>query len=158
MNADYQLWEMADLLRYSTQLSICKSLLYYKNKTQVQMLLQSVTIASGLYYQVGRFHISLNCSHYNRIMIKRLRHYLDKSAFMKRASSLYCDISLDCDKLEEIANIHRKLFRSVKYSMKLRSLVQYFFVLGNPIFLHFRSILISLMKVVSPRLEMGIKC
>ncbi|KRY64418.1 hypothetical protein T11_9969, partial [Trichinella zimbabwensis] len=40
----------------------------------------------------------------------------------------------------------------------LRSLVQYFLVLDNPIFLHFRSILISLMKIVSPPLEMGIKC
>ncbi|KRZ65228.1 hypothetical protein T10_11211, partial [Trichinella papuae] len=47
---------------------------------------------------------------------------------------------------------------SVTYSMKLRSLVQYFFVLGNPIFLHFRPILISLIKVVSPRLEMCIEC
>ncbi|KRZ68962.1 hypothetical protein T10_1489 [Trichinella papuae] len=73
MNPDYQLREMADLLRYSTQLSICKSLLYYKKKTQV-------------YYQDDRFHIALNSSHYNRIIIKRLRHYLDKSAFMKRAS------------------------------------------------------------------------
>ncbi|KRY94804.1 hypothetical protein T11_1489 [Trichinella zimbabwensis] len=26
----------------------------------------------------GRFYVALNCSHYNRIMIKRLRHYLDK--------------------------------------------------------------------------------
>ncbi|KRZ66839.1 hypothetical protein T10_4314 [Trichinella papuae] len=46
---------------------------------------------------------------------------------------------------------------SVKFSTKLRSLVQYFFVLGNPIFLHFRPILISILKVVSPRLEMCIK-
>ncbi|KRZ07537.1 hypothetical protein T11_14302, partial [Trichinella zimbabwensis] len=38
---------------------------------------------------------------------------------------------------------------SVKYSTKLRSLVQYFFVLGNPIFLHFQPILISLLKGVS---------
>ncbi|KRZ75060.1 hypothetical protein T10_10787 [Trichinella papuae] len=31
------------------------------------------TIESG-----GRFYVALNCSHYNRIMIKRLRHYLDE--------------------------------------------------------------------------------
>ncbi|KRZ75904.1 hypothetical protein T10_7823 [Trichinella papuae] len=90
-------------------------------------------------------------------MIKRLRHYLDKSAFMKRANSLYCDFSLDCDKLEYIAKIHRKLFHSVTTSMKLPSLVQYFFVLGNPIFLRFRPILINLIKGVSPRLEMCMK-
>ncbi|KRY97807.1 hypothetical protein T11_8119, partial [Trichinella zimbabwensis] len=36
--------------------------------------------------EAGRFYIALNSSHYNRIIIKRLRHYLDKSAFMKRAS------------------------------------------------------------------------
>ncbi|KRZ08493.1 hypothetical protein T11_17511 [Trichinella zimbabwensis] len=119
MNTDYHLWEIADLLRYSTQLSISKRLLYYKNKTQVQMLLESVTIASGYSWKVS------------------------------------CKNS---DKVEDIRKIHRKPFRSVKYSMKLRSLVQYFFVLGNPIFLHFRPFLISLMKVVLSRLEMCIKC
>ncbi|KRZ73609.1 hypothetical protein T10_11799, partial [Trichinella papuae] len=41
--------------------------------------------------------------------------------------------------------------------MKLRNLVLYFFVLGNPIFLHFRPILINFRKVVSPRVEMCIK-
>ncbi|KRY96982.1 hypothetical protein T11_12145 [Trichinella zimbabwensis] len=34
------------------------------------MLLESATIACGLHYQDGRFYIALNCSHYNRIMIK----------------------------------------------------------------------------------------
>ncbi|KRZ66836.1 hypothetical protein T10_532, partial [Trichinella papuae] len=33
--------------------------------------------------------------------------------------------------------------------MQLRSLVQYFFVLGNPIFLHFLPVLINLSDVVS---------
>ncbi|KRZ68960.1 hypothetical protein T10_7068 [Trichinella papuae] len=47
---------------------------------------------------------------------------------------------------------------ALTYFMKLRSLVQYFIVLGNPSFLHFRPILISLINVVSTRLEMGIKC
>ncbi|KRY61820.1 hypothetical protein T11_8284, partial [Trichinella zimbabwensis] len=42
----------------------------------------------------------------------------------------------------------------VKYSLKLRTLVQYFFVLGNPIFLHFPSISIDMMKVVSSRFQM----
>ncbi|KRZ08521.1 hypothetical protein T11_12322, partial [Trichinella zimbabwensis] len=42
--------------------------------------------------------------------------------------------------------------------MKFHSLVQYFFVLGNPIFPHFQHFLISLMKVLSSRLEMCIKC
>ncbi|KRZ75124.1 hypothetical protein T10_11347 [Trichinella papuae] len=43
MTADYQLWEIPYLLRYSTQLSISISviprLLYYKNKTQVNKTL-----------------------------------------------------------------------------------------------------------------------
>ncbi|KRZ73618.1 hypothetical protein T10_3237 [Trichinella papuae] len=90
-------------------------------------------------------------------MIQVLRQYLDKYVFMQRATSLFCDISLDRDKLENIAKIHRKQFRSVTYSMKLRNLVLYFFVLGNPIFLHFRPILINFRKVVSPRVEMCIK-
>ncbi|KRZ07794.1 hypothetical protein T11_4619 [Trichinella zimbabwensis] len=54
--------------------------------------------------------------------------------------------------------LNRTIFDiSVKYSTKLRSLVQYFFLLGNPIFLHFRPILISLIKVVLPRVEMCMK-
>ncbi|KRZ15338.1 hypothetical protein T11_1555 [Trichinella zimbabwensis] len=134
MNTDYQLWEIADLLRYSTQLSISKSLLYYKNKTQVQMLIESATIASGHLWR------------------------LSSKSYKNAILGLYCNISLDCDELEYIAKIHRKLFRSVTNSMKFPSLVQYFFALGNPIFLQFRLILINLIKVVSPRVEMCIKC
>ncbi|KRY98235.1 hypothetical protein T11_4317, partial [Trichinella zimbabwensis] len=52
------------------------------------MLLESATSACGypwkLYYQYGTFDIALNCSHYNRIMIQRLQHCLDKYAFMQR--------------------------------------------------------------------------
>ncbi|KRZ66444.1 hypothetical protein T10_1188, partial [Trichinella papuae] len=42
--------------------------------------------------------------------------------------------------------------------MNLRSIVQHFFVLDNPIYVHFRPFLISLMKVLSSRLEMCLKC
>ncbi|KRZ64972.1 hypothetical protein T10_8368 [Trichinella papuae] len=50
------------------------------------MLLESARIASGVYYLVGKNYIPLNCSHYNRIVIKRLRHYLDKSCSMQSAT------------------------------------------------------------------------
>ncbi|KRX22981.1 hypothetical protein T07_12050 [Trichinella nelsoni] len=42
----------------------------------------------------------------------------------------------------------------LKYSMKLRSLVQYFFVLGKSIFLHFPSIWSQFINIVSGRIEM----
>ncbi|KRX80586.1 hypothetical protein T06_6662 [Trichinella sp. T6] len=44
-----------------------------------------------------------------------------------------------------------------RYSFTLRTLVQYFVVLGNSIFLHFRSILNKLKKVVSIRYAMCVK-
>ncbi|KRX73609.1 hypothetical protein T06_1538 [Trichinella sp. T6] len=43
------------------------------------------------------------------------------------------------------------------YSLKLESILQYFVVLGNSIFLHFRAISNKLKKVVSIRVEMCIK-
>ncbi|KRX17065.1 hypothetical protein T07_10698, partial [Trichinella nelsoni] len=45
----------------------------------------------------------------------------------------------------------------MRFSFTLRTLVQYFLVLGNSIFLHFRSISIKLIKVVSLRFAMCIK-
>ncbi|KRY41196.1 hypothetical protein T01_5737 [Trichinella spiralis] len=45
----------------------------------------------------------------------------------------------------------------VRYSLKLPSLVQYFFVLGKSIFLHFPSIWNKFIEIVSGRLEMTIK-
>ncbi|KRX32077.1 hypothetical protein T05_15013, partial [Trichinella murrelli] len=45
----------------------------------------------------------------------------------------------------------------VRYSLKLRSLVQYYFVLGKSIFLHFPSIWNQFIEIVSGRFEMPIK-
>ncbi|KRY04498.1 hypothetical protein T12_16747, partial [Trichinella patagoniensis] len=45
----------------------------------------------------------------------------------------------------------------MRYSFTLRTPVQYFLVLGNSIFLHFRTILNKLKKVVSIRYAMCVK-
>ncbi|KRY04657.1 hypothetical protein T12_10011, partial [Trichinella patagoniensis] len=45
----------------------------------------------------------------------------------------------------------------MRYSITLRSVVQYFVVLGNSIFLHFRTILNKLKKVLSIRYAMCVK-
>ncbi|KRX84296.1 hypothetical protein T06_15878 [Trichinella sp. T6] len=45
----------------------------------------------------------------------------------------------------------------LRYSMNLRSLVQYFFVLGKSIFLHFPSIWNQFIEIVLERFEMPIK-
>ncbi|KRX33485.1 hypothetical protein T09_6121, partial [Trichinella sp. T9] len=45
----------------------------------------------------------------------------------------------------------------MRFLFILRTIVQYFFVLGKSIFLHFRSISNKLKKVVSIRVEMCIK-
>ncbi|KRZ72826.1 hypothetical protein T10_11053 [Trichinella papuae] len=128
MHTNNQLCEIDDLLRYSTKLPVKKSVIY----------------------KILRFHLALNCFHYKRIMIQRLRQYLDKYAFMQRATMLV--------KFPNFVGYRLCCFRIfAAYSMEVRNLVLYFFVLGNPIFLHFRPILINLIKVVSPRVEMCIK-
>ncbi|KRZ15041.1 hypothetical protein T11_13528 [Trichinella zimbabwensis] len=50
------------------------------------------TVLYDNYYknEMHRFYHALNCSHYKRIMIQRLRQYLDKYAFMRRATMLVC--------------------------------------------------------------------
>ncbi|KRZ47917.1 hypothetical protein T02_9601, partial [Trichinella nativa] len=51
-----------------------------------------------------------------------------------------------------------KLFDIImRFLFILRTIVQYFLVLGNSIFLHFRSISIKFIKVVSLRFAMCIK-
>ncbi|KRZ84911.1 hypothetical protein T08_15661 [Trichinella sp. T8] len=45
----------------------------------------------------------------------------------------------------------------VRYSLKLQSAVQYFFVLGKSIFLHFPSMWNQFIEIVSGRFEMPIK-
>ncbi|KRZ74869.1 hypothetical protein T10_7640 [Trichinella papuae] len=107
MHTHYQLCEIADFLRYSTKLPVKKSVIY----------------------RILIFYHALNCSHYKRIMIQRLRQYLDKYAFMQRATMLVaipdfpkfpnfmgyrlcCFRIFDSDTLEDIGKIHRKLFRS----------------------------------------------
>ncbi|KRZ53437.1 hypothetical protein T02_7292 [Trichinella nativa] len=45
----------------------------------------------------------------------------------------------------------------IRYSLKFPSLVQYFLVLGNSIFLHFRSISNKLKTTVSIRVQMLIR-
>ncbi|KRX35072.1 hypothetical protein T05_3691 [Trichinella murrelli] len=51
-----------------------------------------------------------------------------------------------------------KIFNIImRFLFILRTIVQYFLVLGNSIFLHFRSISIKLIKVVSLRFAMCIK-
>ncbi|KRX27019.1 hypothetical protein T07_1659, partial [Trichinella nelsoni] len=50
-----------------------------------------------------------------------------------------------------------KRLQDVRYSMKLRSLVQYFFVLGKSIFLHFPSNSNKFINIVSGRIEIDIR-
>ncbi|KRX65813.1 hypothetical protein T09_3195 [Trichinella sp. T9] len=54
-------------------------------------------------------------------------------------------------------DIENVFYIIVRYSMKLSSLLQYFFVLGKSIFLHFPSIWNQFIEIVSGRFEMTIK-
>ncbi|KRZ75137.1 hypothetical protein T10_10950 [Trichinella papuae] len=81
MNTDYQLWEIADLSSDSPQLSISKTdccstkinlryKCYYNQRLLLAGIRKLIKCDSRVYYQGGRFYVALNCSHYNRIMIK----------------------------------------------------------------------------------------
>ncbi|KRY99105.1 hypothetical protein T11_87 [Trichinella zimbabwensis] len=101
-------------------------------------------------YQFLRICIALICGHYNPILIQHLRQYLHRYAFMRRATRKAATLKLSKTEPGCLHFSNRNIFDiSVTYSIKLRSLVQYTVALCNPLFLHFRPILINLSEVVS---------
>ncbi|KRX84205.1 hypothetical protein T06_12302 [Trichinella sp. T6] len=106
--------------------------------------------------------------------------YLGRYAFMKRATRFWkvlrhinayvsnkWPLKFPCAYLNTqgsgttgtpLIRIQGNIFTIIRrYSFTLRTLVQYFVVLGNSIFLHFRPISNKLKKVVSLQFEMVIK-
>ncbi|KRY03790.1 hypothetical protein T12_16232, partial [Trichinella patagoniensis] len=70
----------------------------------------------------------------------------------------YLNTQGSCTTGTPLIRIQGNIFTIImRYSFTLRSVVQYFVVLGNSIFLHFRTILNKLKKVVSLPFEMCIK-
>ncbi|KRX32011.1 hypothetical protein T05_1389, partial [Trichinella murrelli] len=70
----------------------------------------------------------------------------------------YLNTQGSCTTGTPLIRIQGNIFTIImRYSFKLISVVQYFFVLGNSIFLHFRTILNKLKTVVSIRYAMCIK-
>ncbi|KRX60444.1 hypothetical protein T09_1628 [Trichinella sp. T9] len=123
-----------------------------------------------------------NTKMHSSITVKRFLQYLGKYTFMKRATRSFWKVlrqinayvlnkwllNLQCAYLNTQGSspsgtpLKRiddgKFFDIVmRFLFILRTIVQYFFVLGKSIFLHFRSISNKLKKVVSIRVEMCIK-
>ncbi|KRZ89132.1 hypothetical protein T08_10825 [Trichinella sp. T8] len=70
----------------------------------------------------------------------------------------YLNTQGSCTTGTPLIRIQGNIFTIIRrYSFSLRTLVQYFVVLGNSIFLHFRPISNKLKKVVSLQFEMVIK-
>ncbi|KRX40244.1 hypothetical protein T06_13130, partial [Trichinella sp. T6] len=70
----------------------------------------------------------------------------------------YLNTQGSCTTGTPLIRIQGNIFTIIRrYSFTLRTLVQYFVVLGNSIFLHFRPISNKLKKVVSLQFQMGIK-
>ncbi|KRX32008.1 hypothetical protein T05_2714, partial [Trichinella murrelli] len=70
----------------------------------------------------------------------------------------YLNTQGSCTTGTPLIRIQGNIFTIImRYSFKLISVVQYFVVLGNSIFLHFRTILNKLKTVVSIRYAMCIK-
>ncbi|KRZ53012.1 hypothetical protein T02_9345 [Trichinella nativa] len=70
----------------------------------------------------------------------------------------YLNTQGSCTTGTPLIRIQGNIFTIImRYSFKLRSVVQYFVVLGNSIFLHFRTILNKLKTVVEIRCAMCIK-
>ncbi|KRX17018.1 hypothetical protein T07_12505, partial [Trichinella nelsoni] len=87
------------------------------------------------------------------------QQYLDKYAFIKRKTRFWkvprhtnSYVSnkwpLKFWKVPRHTNSYVSNKWPLKYSLKFPTLVQYFFVLGNSIFLHFRSVSNKLIKVI----------
>ncbi|KRX17101.1 hypothetical protein T07_4219, partial [Trichinella nelsoni] len=101
--------------------------------------------------------------------------YLGKYTFVRRATRRFwkvpwqsnqnllnkCPLNFACAYLKtqesSPSGTPLKRLQNMRYSMKRRSLVQYFFVLGKSIFLHFPSIWNQFIEIVSGRFEMPIK-
>ncbi|KRZ65259.1 hypothetical protein T10_7720 [Trichinella papuae] len=96
MITDYQLWEIADLLRYSTQLSISKStnairISEYCLRLFVEVFTEDFISLSVVPTKIAsRFHVFGNIS----------------------TNTFLYNVRTDSDKVEDIPKIHRKLFRS----------------------------------------------
>ncbi|KRX42794.1 hypothetical protein T06_14697, partial [Trichinella sp. T6] len=70
----------------------------------------------------------------------------------------YLNTQASCTTGIPLIRIQGNIFTIItRYSFNLRTLVQYFVVSGNSIFLHFRPISNKLKKVVSLQLEIAIK-
>ncbi|KRY30240.1 hypothetical protein T03_6719, partial [Trichinella britovi] len=70
----------------------------------------------------------------------------------------YVNTQGSCTTGTPLIRIQGNIFTIIRrYSFTLRTLVQYFVVLGNSIFLHFRSISNKLIEVVSIRVEMSLE-
>ncbi|KRX30199.1 hypothetical protein T05_11498, partial [Trichinella murrelli] len=70
----------------------------------------------------------------------------------------YLNTQGSCTTGTPLIRIQGNIFTIIRrYSFTLRTVVQYFVVLGNSIFLHFRSISNKLKTIVSIRVEMSIK-
>ncbi|KRY97540.1 hypothetical protein T11_6586, partial [Trichinella zimbabwensis] len=84
---------------------------------------------------------------------------LESSTAYKRLPCAYLNTQERSPSENPLKRIDDEFFFDIimRYALKLKSIVQYFFVLSNSIFLHFRPISNKLKKVVSIRVEMCIK-
>ncbi|KRX47822.1 hypothetical protein T05_2782 [Trichinella murrelli] len=120
-------------------------LLYYKNKLQIAGFI-SFPIAQ---IKIAKYVTFLSISHQIRFCTTS-DQVLEISTANKRGSST----SETPLKRIQDGNFFDIIMR---YSLKFPSLVQYFLLLGNSIFLHFRAISNKLKKVVSIRVAMCIE-
>ncbi|KRY54780.1 hypothetical protein T03_17618, partial [Trichinella britovi] len=154
-----------------------KGFLYYKSEIQAQMLLQSAIFARGAQVSISSVTCPLKSHHCTTFL-----QYLGKYVFVRRETSMFWKVVLQtkpylmnkfylkfaCDYLNtqesSPSGTALKRFQDGNFSciivrsgLKMRSLVQYFFVLGKSIFLHFPSIWNQFIEIVSRRFEMPIK-
>ncbi|KRX55074.1 hypothetical protein T09_5951 [Trichinella sp. T9] len=118
------------------------------------MLLELVTLLAGSIIKRAGF-ITISDVPTKIASLYNFLQYLNKFAFVRRKQPIWNSLEtalgwLKCD-IGDVFCI------TVRYSLKLQSAVQYFFVLGKSIFLHFPSIWNKFIEIVSGRFEMPIK-
>ncbi|KRY36807.1 hypothetical protein T01_14117 [Trichinella spiralis] len=146
----------------------------YKSGIQAQMILESATFARGAQVSFPSLTSPLKSHHCTTFL-----QYLGKYAFVRRATRRFWKVPwqnnpnllnkwplkfacayLNTQESSPSGTPLKRLqdgnvfYIIMRYSLKLRSLVQYFFVLGKSIFLHFPSNWNLFINIVSGRIEM----
>ncbi|KRX75774.1 hypothetical protein T06_5199 [Trichinella sp. T6] len=129
-----------------------------RNRQQVSFKFPSLPLKShhpSTFFAISR-QIRVHTTRFWKVL-RQINPY-GSNKWTPKFASAYINTKRSCTTGTPLIRIQGNIFTIIRrYSFTLRTLVQYFVVLGNSIFLHFRPISNKLKKVVSLQFQMGIK-